>query len=43
MAAARIIVVAVDDLDVRSFTGVDVQVGPAVLGRLDRGYRRDAV
>ncbi len=43
MAAARIIVVTVDDLDVRSITGVDVQVGSAVLGLLDRGYRREAV
>ena len=42
MAAARIIVVTVDDLDVRSITSVDVQVGSAVLGLLDRGYRRDA-
>ncbi len=42
MAAARNIVVAVDEFDDRSITGVDVQVGSAVLGLLDRGYRRDA-
>ena len=42
MAADRNIVVAVDELDVRFITGVDVQVGSAVVGLLDRGYRRDA-
>jgi hypothetical protein len=42
IASARDIVVAVDELDDRSITGLDVQVGFAVLGLLDRGYRRDA-
>jgi hypothetical protein len=42
VAAARDIVVAVDDLDARSITGLDVQVGSAVVGHLDQGYRRDA-
>ena len=36
MAAARNIVVAVDELDDRFISGVDVQVGSAVLGLLNK-------